>query len=50
MSERFVVKWWFLMNDDVLRSTNFWRGARDERALSIGEIKERLHNGIVLAN
>ncbi|PVH86379.1 hypothetical protein DL98DRAFT_602101 [Cadophora sp. DSE1049] len=42
IGESFAVKWWFLIDDEVLKSTNFWRGARDERKLSMGEIMERL--------
>lgn len=26
-------KWWFLMDEDTLRTTNFWRGQRGEQAL-----------------
>ncbi|KAK0105209.1 hypothetical protein ONS95_004396 [Cadophora gregata] len=48
IGERFAVKWWFLMDDEVLRGTNFWRGARDERRLSMGEIRERLQGGLLL--
>ncbi|KAH7390109.1 hypothetical protein BKA64DRAFT_757149 [Cadophora sp. MPI-SDFR-AT-0126] len=48
IGERFAIKWWFLMDDEVLRATNFWRGARDEKGLSMGEIRERLHEGMVL--
>ncbi|KAG4433049.1 hypothetical protein IFR05_011467 [Cadophora sp. M221] len=48
MGERFAVKWWFLLDDEVLRTTNFWRRTRDERSLSMAEIKETLHGGMAL--
>lgn len=41
ISERFAVKWWFLMTDDILKTTNFWRGVRGEEPLSSLEIKGR---------
>ncbi|KAL2062117.1 hypothetical protein VTL71DRAFT_6383 [Oculimacula yallundae] len=30
---------WWLMDDEVLGTTNFWRGVRDEKALSMVEVK-----------
>lgn len=48
IGERFAVKWWFLMDDEVLRTTNFWRGTRDERGLSMGEIRDTFHRGLTL--
>lgn len=29
----FVTKWWFLIDDQILRATNFWRRQRGEEAL-----------------
>jgi hypothetical protein len=29
----FARKWWFLMDDEILRTTNFWRAQRGEQAL-----------------
>ena len=29
----FAQKWWFLMDDEALKSTNFWRSQRGEKAL-----------------
>lgn len=31
-------KWWFLMDEDIMRSTNFWRAQRGEQGLILGEI------------
>jgi hypothetical protein len=39
IGERFAVKWWFLMDGEVLRSTNFWRAARGESLLTMEGIK-----------
>ncbi|CZT10561.1 uncharacterized protein RAG0_14995 [Rhynchosporium agropyri] len=39
MGESSVKKWWWLMDDEALGSTNFWRGVRDEKALSMAEVK-----------
>lgn len=35
VGERFAVKWWFLMSDEVLQVANWWRGLRGEKNLSI---------------
>lgn len=42
ISARFAVKWWFLMSDEMLGGTNFWRGVRGEAALSVEGIIGRL--------
>jgi hypothetical protein len=42
ISERFAVKWWFLMSDEILGGTNFWRGVRGEGALSWEGVKARI--------
>jgi Domain of unknown function (DUF3425) len=31
----FVLKWWFLLDDDILRMTNFWRMQRQEEPLRL---------------
>lgn len=31
-------KWWFLMDQDIVLSTNFWRAQRGEQGLILGEI------------
>jgi hypothetical protein len=33
MSGDFVKKWWFLVDEEMLRTTNFWRGQRGEKPL-----------------
>ena len=33
VSPEFARKWWFLVDDGVLRTTNFWRAQRGEEAL-----------------
>jgi hypothetical protein len=33
LSKKFVEKWWFLLDEDVLKSTNFWRAQRLEEPL-----------------
>jgi len=30
-------KWWFLMDDGIIRTTNFWRGQRGEEALVLAQ-------------
>lgn len=42
ISEMFAVKWWFLMSDEILAGTNFWRGTRGEMGLSLEGVKSRL--------
>ncbi|TAQ83073.1 hypothetical protein B7494_g8603 [Chlorociboria aeruginascens] len=42
IEEKFAMKWWFVMDDEVLRTTNFWRAARDEPPLSLEGIKKKL--------
>jgi hypothetical protein len=34
-SEEFVAKWWFLLDEEMLRGTNFWRGQRMEEPLRL---------------
>jgi len=41
IEERFAVKWWFLMDEKVLRSTNFWRVNRGESCLNLEKINAR---------
>jgi hypothetical protein len=31
----FAKKWWFLMDDEILRTTNFWRGQRGDEPLAL---------------
>lgn len=31
-------KWWFLMDEDIIRTTNFWRAQTGEQGLILGEI------------
>jgi hypothetical protein len=40
IGERFAVKWWFLMDEEVLKGTNFWRRMRDERVLTLEGIRK----------
>jgi len=35
VSPEFVRKWWFLMDDGVMRTTNFWRSQRGEEPLVV---------------
>lgn len=50
IGERFAMKWWFLMDDEVLVSTKFWRRMRGERVLTVERIKKsfqtRLSGGV----
>jgi len=39
VGERFAVKWWFLMSEEVIAVANWWRGLRGERSLT-GVINE----------
>jgi hypothetical protein len=47
IGERFATKWWFLMDDEVLKSTNFWRGTRNERSLTSGAIKKKFRSRLL---
>ncbi|KAF8856182.1 hypothetical protein BDZ45DRAFT_692032 [Acephala macrosclerotiorum] len=38
----FATKWWFLMDEEVLGTTNFWRAARGEELLSVEGLKKRI--------
>jgi hypothetical protein len=38
LSPEFVRKWWFLVDEGMLRASNFWRGQRGEAALTITSI------------
>lgn len=40
IGERFAVKWWFLMDEEVLKGTNFWRRMRNEKLLTVEGIKK----------
>lgn len=40
IGERFALKWWFLMDEEVLKSTNFWRRMRNEKALTVEGIRK----------
>lgn len=42
LSEGFVGKWWWLLDEECLGSTNFWRVARGEGVLRLGDVKGRL--------
>jgi Domain of unknown function (DUF3425) len=35
VSPEFAKKWWFLMDDTIMQSTNFWRAQRGEQALVV---------------
>ncbi|KAG4444185.1 hypothetical protein IFR05_000282 [Cadophora sp. M221] len=35
VSPTFAKKWWFLMDDGILQTANFWRGQRGEEALQL---------------
>lgn len=34
VDEEFAKRWWFLMGDDIIRTTNFWRSQRGEMPLT----------------
>ena len=36
ISERFAKTWWFLVDEELLRTTNFWRSQKSENMLVIG--------------
>lgn len=42
ISERFALKWWFLMDEEVLGTTNFWRAARGDQGLDVRELKNKI--------
>ena len=35
---KFAKKWWFLLDAEILRTTNFWRGQRGEPPLVLGQL------------
>ena len=35
VTAEFAEKWWFLLDDTILRGSNFWRSQRGEQALVI---------------
>lgn len=39
VGEDFAKRWWFLMDDGIIRTTNFWRSQRGERPLSLALLK-----------
>lgn len=41
ISDRFAVKWWFVMSDETLMGTNFWRRVRGEHELTMERIKAK---------
>jgi hypothetical protein len=40
--ERIITKYWYVMDDEVVRTANFWRMSRGEQMLSLQSIKNRL--------
>jgi hypothetical protein len=42
VGERFVRKWWWVLDQGVLNVGNFWREARGEGPLRIQEVMARL--------
>lgn len=40
--ETFAKKWWWLITEDVLEETNFWRVSRGEKPLLLGSLIEDL--------
>jgi hypothetical protein len=45
--EKFITKYWYVMDNEVLSTANFWRMTRDEPMLSLEAIKSRLEIGEV---
>jgi hypothetical protein len=45
--EKFISKYWYVMDNEVLSTANFWRMTRDEPMLSLEAIKSRLGIGEV---
>lgn len=41
VSQTFVNKWAWLLDDETLRSSNFWRAERGEAALVIPDMESR---------
>jgi hypothetical protein len=39
MPHKFVHKWWFLLDEDILAMTNFWRQQRSEEPLSLPKMR-----------
>jgi len=38
IGERFAAKWWFLLDDEILRMTNFWRKQRALQPLRLNRV------------
>lgn len=45
VQESFAIKWWWLMTDEVLEETNFWRVSRGEGPLNLARIKATIQGG-----
>jgi hypothetical protein len=39
IGEEIVDKWWFLLDKDIIQTTNFWRFQRAEKALKLPEVR-----------
>lgn len=46
ITEPFARKWWFLMDEEVLGTTNFWRAARGEQGLDVGTLRRSLGKNV----
>jgi len=45
VGERFARKWWWVLDQGVLDTGNFWREARGERSLSLEGVLEGMRRG-----
>lgn len=50
VQESFAVKWWWLMTEEVLEETNFWRVSRGEGPLVLETIRERTQTEQAVSN
>jgi hypothetical protein len=50
VSEEFLTKWWFLLDENILRVTNFWRRQRKESELTFPEhsLTGQKHEGFLM--
>jgi hypothetical protein len=41
VSEDFTQKWWFLLDEEVIRASNFWRRQRGDKPLEVPFVHTR---------
>jgi hypothetical protein len=42
VGEDFATRWWFLIDDGIIRTTNFWRAQRGEKPLRVSFLRQNI--------